>query len=132
MCRCSCGAVVSRGRSFVDNVHQLRWMAAGGAREMNALLPHEVRQRGGHTSGTRAAESGRHRQSRAASLTPALVLRLSGPNTSDHFLSREPLKVRQHLRLDFVPLENDSFKKLPRRRLKQLYRFTLERRTRIE
>jgi hypothetical protein len=30
----------------------------GGAREMNALLPLEVRQRGGHTAGTMHVESG--------------------------------------------------------------------------
>ena len=58
-CKCGCGTPVSRRKTFVDKQHQLRWMSAGGASEMNALLPTEVRERGGHTSGAQAAASGR-------------------------------------------------------------------------
>lgn len=64
-CRCGCGAAVRRGRSFVDKVHQLRWMAAGGASEMNALQPLAAKQRGGAVAGTAAAESGRLREAAA-------------------------------------------------------------------
>jgi hypothetical protein len=60
-CKCGCGAVVRGRRTFVNKEHQLAWMMAGGAREMNALLPDEVRERGGHTSGTQAVASGRLR-----------------------------------------------------------------------
>jgi hypothetical protein len=43
----------------VDKDHQLAWMTAGGASEMNALQPVEAKVRGGRTSGAEAAASGR-------------------------------------------------------------------------
>ncbi|OLD96326.1 MAG: hypothetical protein AUI36_45865 [Cyanobacteria bacterium 13_1_40CM_2_61_4] len=52
-------------RIFVDKEHQLTWMYAGGARELNALLPAEVRARGGHTAGAQAHRSGRLRRAGA-------------------------------------------------------------------
>jgi hypothetical protein len=52
-------------RTFLSKEHQLAWMYAGGAREMNALLPTEVRERGGHTAGTQAHRSGRLRRASA-------------------------------------------------------------------
>ena len=58
-CKCGCGAAVGKRRVFLNKEHQLAWMHAGGAREMNSLLPDEVRQRGGHTAGSRLASSGR-------------------------------------------------------------------------
>lgn len=58
-CKCGCGAAVRGKRVFVDKEHQLRWMNAGGAREMNALLPDDARVLGGHVSGGKAAASGR-------------------------------------------------------------------------
>ncbi len=58
-CKCGCGQTVKRGRKFVDKEHQLAWMHAGGASEMNAQLPHEVRVRGGQTAGIQARENGR-------------------------------------------------------------------------
>jgi general stress protein YciG len=58
-CKCGCGQAVKSGRVFVNKEHQLDWMDRGGASEMNALLPVEVRQRGGHTTGVKAVESGR-------------------------------------------------------------------------
>ncbi len=58
-CKCGCGTSVRGRRTFVNKEHQLAWMMAGGAREMNALLPDEVRERGGHTAGVQAAASGR-------------------------------------------------------------------------
>lgn len=61
-CKCGCGSSVPRRRTFVNKSHQLAWMAAGGARELNALLPLEVRERGGRTTGRRAAASGRLRE----------------------------------------------------------------------
>jgi hypothetical protein len=61
-CKCGCGAIVRRRRTFVNKSHQLLWMAAGGAKEMNALLPDEVRERGGRTTVRRAAASGRLRE----------------------------------------------------------------------
>lgn len=64
-CKCGCGASVPRRRTFVNKSHQLAWMYAGGAREMNALLPDEVRERGGRTTGRRAAASGRLRDAGA-------------------------------------------------------------------
>jgi hypothetical protein len=62
LCKCGCGESVKKGRTFVNKEHQLTWMSNGGASEMNALLPDEVRERGGYTSGQRAAESGRLRE----------------------------------------------------------------------
>lgn len=59
LCKCGCGETVGKGRTFVNKEHHLEWMVSGGAREMNALLPDEVRIRGGQTSGRRAQESGR-------------------------------------------------------------------------
>jgi len=59
-CRCGCGqaAVPKTKKAFVDKEHQLEWMVAGGARELNALLPDEVRQRGGAVAGRAVAQSG--------------------------------------------------------------------------
>ncbi len=45
-CKCGCGAVVKKGRVFLNKEHQIRWLNAGGAAELNALLPDEVRVRG--------------------------------------------------------------------------------------
>lgn len=57
--KCGCGQTVKSGRVFVNKEHQLEWMVQGGASEMNALLPHEVKVRGGLTAGHQAADSGR-------------------------------------------------------------------------
>lgn len=58
-CRCGCGLPTpNEKRRFVNKEHQLEWMAAGGARELNALLPLEARQRGGSTAGRAVADSG--------------------------------------------------------------------------
>jgi hypothetical protein len=57
-CKCGCGEAVKNRRVFVNKEHQLMWMHAGGAREMNALLPDEVRQQGGRTAGKQLAASG--------------------------------------------------------------------------
>jgi len=43
---------------FVNKVHQLDWMAAGGARKLNALVPIEAKRRGGRIAGPIAFESG--------------------------------------------------------------------------
>lgn len=58
-CRCGCGQPVGRRRVFVNKEHQLRWLAEGGARELNALQPIEAKALGGATSGKNAAASGR-------------------------------------------------------------------------
>lgn len=58
-CKCGCGEPVKGRRVFVDKEHQLRWMLAGGAREMNALQPIEAKQAGGQTAGTYSRDSGR-------------------------------------------------------------------------
>jgi hypothetical protein len=58
-CRCGCGEPVRGRRTFVNKEHQLRWLAAGGAKELNALQPLEAKSRGGATSGRNAAGSGR-------------------------------------------------------------------------
>lgn len=58
-CRCGCGLSVKRRRVFVNKEHQLEWMIAGGAREMNALLSLEAKAKGGSISGKQAALSGR-------------------------------------------------------------------------
>lgn len=58
-CKCGCGSPISKRRVFLNKAHHLAWMYAGGAREMNALLPDEVRQRGGQTTGREAHNSGR-------------------------------------------------------------------------
>ena len=59
VCKCGCGATVKSGRTFVDKEHQLEWMLAGGARDLNALLPPEARVRGGLVAGHEAQASGR-------------------------------------------------------------------------
>lgn len=59
-CRCGCGQAVPKGkRAFVSKEHQLDWMAAGGARELNAQLPDEARRRGGAAAGQIVRESGK-------------------------------------------------------------------------
>lgn len=59
VCRCGCGQAVPRGRkAFVSKEHQLEWMAAGGAVELNAKLPEEARRRGGTAAGHAVAASG--------------------------------------------------------------------------
>lgn len=60
-CKCGCGEMVKGRRVFVNKAHHIQWMLAGGAREMNAQLPDEVRRRGGSTAGHRAHASGRLR-----------------------------------------------------------------------
>ena len=50
---------MKKGRVFVDKEHQLSWMLAGGARELNALLPEKARVLGGQIAGREAASSGR-------------------------------------------------------------------------
>ena len=62
LCTCGCGETVRKNRTFVNKEHQLAWMVAGGASEMNALLPDEVRVRGGQTTGRQPADSGRLRE----------------------------------------------------------------------
>ena len=59
VCKCGCGNPVKRKRVFVNKEHQLAWMAAGGARELNALLPEAARARGGRRGGAAAVRSGR-------------------------------------------------------------------------
>ncbi len=60
-CRCGCGVGLKGARKFVDKEHQLRWMVAGGAREIGALQPHEAKVKGGTVVGHEAAASGRLR-----------------------------------------------------------------------
>jgi hypothetical protein len=50
---------VKRKRVFVNKEHQLQWMRAGGARDLNALQPLEAKERGGYAAGTQAAATGR-------------------------------------------------------------------------
>jgi hypothetical protein len=59
LCRCGCGESVRGKRVFVNKEHQLRWMHAGGAREIGALQPLEAKAEGGKTAGAAAAASGR-------------------------------------------------------------------------
>lgn len=59
VCKCGCGELVKGNRKFVNKEHQSEWMNAGGARELNALLPHEVRVKAGEKMGRIAADSGR-------------------------------------------------------------------------
>lgn len=59
LCKCGCGEHAPSGRVFINKEHQLDWMNAGGASELNALLPTEVRQAGGSTAGKLSHESGR-------------------------------------------------------------------------
>jgi hypothetical protein len=58
-CKCGCGEPVTGKRVFVNKEHQLAWMTAGGAREMNALQPIEAKAAGGRTTGREAHRSGR-------------------------------------------------------------------------
>lgn len=58
-CKCGCGQDVRGKRAFVNKEHQLNWMSAGGARELNEKMPYEARVRGGEVAGKIAAESGR-------------------------------------------------------------------------
>jgi hypothetical protein len=58
-CKCGCGEPVKGRRVFVNKEHQLSWMLQGGASEMNALQPIEAKQRGGHVTGSDAAQNGR-------------------------------------------------------------------------
>jgi hypothetical protein len=58
-CLCGCGETIKSRRVFVDKEHQLAWMVAGGASQLNALQPLEAKSRGGHTTGSAAARSGR-------------------------------------------------------------------------
>lgn len=46
----------------MNKEHQLTWMRAGGARQLQELQPTEAKQRGGRTSGELAAASGRLRE----------------------------------------------------------------------
>jgi general stress protein YciG len=60
LCKCGCGLAVPRSnRAFVDKSHQLDWMAAGGAAEMNEMQPIEAKRLGGHVAGSEARDSGR-------------------------------------------------------------------------
>lgn len=70
-CKCGCDLAVRKGRVFVNKEHQLNWLNAGGASELNALLPDEVRVRGGHTAGAAALKSGQ--LSKASQLGAAKV-----------------------------------------------------------
>ena len=72
-CKCGCGQVVKGRRVFVNKEHQLAWMVAGGAREMNALLPDEARARGGHVAGTIAFNSGRLKEAAPIKVAPRAV-----------------------------------------------------------
>lgn len=58
-CKCGCGETVKGKRVFVNKEHQLAWMHAGGASEMNALMPDDARVLGGQIAGKHAAETGR-------------------------------------------------------------------------
>jgi hypothetical protein len=82
---------------FVDREHQLDWMSAGGAREMNARTPLEARRRGGQTqaaqidpearrrgglsAGRQAAESGRIQMAELAAQRAAEANRADGKRT---------------------------------------------------
>jgi len=44
-CQCGCGEAVNEKRSFVNKEHQLRWMSAGGAKELNGLQRSHARAR---------------------------------------------------------------------------------------
>ena len=49
-----------KGRKvFVNKEHQIEWMLASGARQMNELQPIEAKQLGGSVAGRDAAVSGR-------------------------------------------------------------------------
>lgn len=58
-CKCGCEETVSGKRVFLNKEHQLAWMLAGGAGEMNRLQPLEAKQLGGAIAGMEAQQSGR-------------------------------------------------------------------------
>ncbi len=74
-------AVPRGNKAFAGKEHQLEWMAAGGATELNALLPDEVRRRGGAAAGRavadsgQLAEAGRKGAARAAEIAAAWRIR---------------------------------------------------------
>ncbi len=68
ICTCGCGEAVKGKRVFVDKAHQLAWIQAGGASELNALLPEEVRVRGGESAGRISVESGHLDEARPLSV----------------------------------------------------------------
>ena len=86
-CKCGCGIELKGNRKFVDKEHQLAWMLAGGARELNALLPSEVRVRGGQTAGNAAksngvlAEASKKGADRVRELTKEFHARKKPPNS---------------------------------------------------
>ena len=62
-CKCGCGETVPRAnKAYVNKEHQLTDMYAGRARELQAMLPVEVKQRSGRAAGRKAVESGRLRE----------------------------------------------------------------------
>lgn len=67
-CKCGCGEQIKGKRVFVNKEHQLAWMQAGGASELNAMLPDEVRVRGGKTAGRMSVESGHLDEARPLSV----------------------------------------------------------------
>ena len=58
LCHCGGGESVKRNRKFVNKEHQLTWMSNGGARELQAMLPHEVLVKAGKVAGQKAVDSG--------------------------------------------------------------------------
>jgi len=68
LCKCGCGDQMRGKRVFVDKEHQLVWMHAGGARELNALLPDDMRVRGGKTAGRVSVDSGHLGEARSLSV----------------------------------------------------------------
>ena len=58
-CKCGCGQSTKGTRVFIDKRHQLAWMAAGGAAELNSLQPLEAKARGGATAGKQSAANGK-------------------------------------------------------------------------
>lgn len=58
-CEGGYGAAVRGRRAFANEHHQFGWMRAGGAREVNALLPHEAWEAGGRAYRELAGQSGR-------------------------------------------------------------------------
>jgi hypothetical protein len=65
-CKCGCGEPVKGRRKFVNKEHQMAWMLNGGARQLNAMLSDEVRQRGGTTAGSRPQNIARLNEIRPA------------------------------------------------------------------
>jgi hypothetical protein len=63
-CKCGCGHKVTGRRVFVDKEHQLEWMVAGGAKELNALVPIEAKSKGGRTAARNSVQDGRWAQAR--------------------------------------------------------------------